>query len=148
MPPQPPRPFVSDGASGFISFFCWILFKKKLSWEALALKHDRAYWQGGPLELRKIADQEIHQGLVLHYGVKTQALFGLLRMNLRVRTRLGYWLRIVWYSLIPDVVYRGVRLGGVYWINFPSARSYDGRWHLELNGVRWGYGWKYPMYQQ
>jgi hypothetical protein len=39
----------------------------------------------------------------------------------------------------------GVRLGGMWWLPFPSLRQVNGCWRFSLNEVRWGYGWPYPQ---
>src|SRR5215813_9470935 len=117
------RPFTTDGASGFISFFYEIIFKRPLPWEHLAVEHDRAYWQGGPLYLRKIADLKLEAELIQYYA-ETDVLLA----------------KRIWHHITPDLVYLGVRLGGQFWIPFPSMRRVDGKWKLEWNGVRWGFG--------
>ena len=151
---MPHKPFKTDGASGFISFFYWLLFKQQLPWEELAYAHDFAYWKGGALYLRELADRVLQHGLVLHYGRKALALE---RDRLYSCKHVGCWARLVWWSLIPDIVYAGVRLGGVYWLPFPSLRPVEEKeaqfklrdrwWRLEFDGVRWGYGYTWPQYE-
>ena len=120
----PPKEFTTDGASGFISFFYEIINKKKLPWEDCAIKHDKAYWQGGDLDLRKLADVKLRTCVANYYLDNKKLLKGL---------------------IIPEIIYLGVRIGGQYWIPFPTLRKVNEKWRLE-NGARWGYGFNYPDY--
>lgn len=112
------RPFVSDGCSGFQSFIWNKITGHCPPWEDHCKIHDRAYYEGGDLSLRFKADQVLCKSI---YDMGYKA----------------------WSALM----FVAVRIGGVYWINFPSTRYYDKKWHLELNGVRWGYKYKYPRYK-
>lgn len=111
-------PFTSDGCSGFMSFFWNILLKRCPPWEEACIQHDYKYWQGGDLFLRKMADEEVMKA-VISTG----------------------------HPHIAYIMYLAVRIGGIYWIPFPSLRQVAGKWILEWNGVRWGYKYKYPRYK-
>lgn len=114
----PPKPFITDGCSGFMSFIWQLILRSAPPWEGHCLEHDRAYWRGGPVSLRLKADTELMRGVA----------------------SAGH----PWWAL---VMFIGVRLGGPWWLPFPSVRRIDGRWRLFLDGVRWGYGWNYPRYK-
>ena len=118
MDSQPPTEFVSDGGSGFLSFFWEIVFRKAPPWEGCCLIHDKAYWQGGPKHLRLQADSRLMQCVAAN----------------------GH----PWWAV---VMFLAVRIGGPWWLPFPSVRKVDGEWRLFFNGVRWGYGWPYPKYK-
>jgi len=115
---QPPKPFVTDGCSGFLSFAWRMLFGAAPPWEGCCIEHDRAYWRGGEKRLRLEADSKLMQCVAAN----------------------GH----PWWAAMMFVA---VRIGGPYWLPFPSLRQMDGRWHFSLNEVRWGYGWRYPRYQ-
>src|SRR5437899_12359406 len=105
------KPFVTDGCSGFLSFNWRMLFKEPPPWESCCLEHDKAYWKGGDLDLRLKADTEL----------------------MRCVTANGhpYWAIIMFFA---------VRIGGPWWLPFPSLRLVGGRWRLSFMEVRWGYG--------
>jgi hypothetical protein len=115
---NPPKPFVTDGCSGFMSFVWRLLFKTATPWEGLCVDHDKAYWRGGDKSLRLEADSKLMQ------GVATKGH--------------PYW---------ACLMFVGVRLGGVWWLPFPSVRLVNGKWHFSFDGVRWGWGWRYPRYK-
>jgi hypothetical protein len=69
-------------------------------WQLCCVEHDVAYWCGGGIETRRAAD------IALRTCV----------------TQRGS-------PMIADLMYLGVRLGGMPWLPFP--------W-------RWGYGWDWP----
>jgi hypothetical protein len=114
----PPKPFVSDGCSGFMSFLWHAFTQHAPPWEGLCLSHDRSYWQGGDTKLRLVTDTK------LMTGVAQQGR--------------PYWAMII---------FLGVRIGGPWWLPFPSVRRVDGKWKFEFDGVRWGYGYPYPRYK-
>lgn len=111
------RKFETDGCSGFMSFFWQLVFKHAPPWEGGCEAHDFAYYQGGPLLRRLVADWTLAK------YVKQNG-------------------HPVWAVLM----FIAVRLGGVWWIPFPAARRVDGRWRLSWNMVRWGYGRRFPFF--
>lgn len=115
---EPIKLFTSDGCSGFISFFWCKFLNKKTPWEECCIYHDKQYWQGGELRLRKIADKKFRRCVIMS----------------------GYF----WWGWI---MYLGVRIGGLPWIPFPSVRKVSGKWIFAWDGVRWGYGFNYPKYK-
>lgn len=115
---EPVKPFLSDGCSGFMSFLWEGLTGSPPPWEGCCLEHDRAYWKGGKLSLRREADSLLMQCVAAN----------------------GH----PWWAWL---MFLGVRLGGVWWLPFPSARRVDGRWRFTFDGVRWGYGHRYPRYK-
>ena len=136
----PLRPFVSDGASGFISFFCWVFTGRKLSWEPLAYKHDEKYGLGGPLIWRRLDDATLERGVYEHYAAIYSHGFK----------------RFFFTAIYPRAIYYGVRIGGQFWIPFPSLRPVESgghftlrgrQWRLEFSGVRWGYRRRWPRYK-
>jgi len=113
----PPKPFTTDGCSGFMTFVWRVLWKKVPPWEGCCEEHDRAYWEGGPNSLRLAADIKVY------HCVKTNG-----------------------HPIWAVIMFVAVRLGGMWWLPFPSLRqTEDGKWHFSLNEVRWGYGWPYPQ---
>lgn len=125
------RPFISDGCLGFTSFLYKIFTGKCLPWEQDCLEHDRAYWKGGDLKLRRIADRKLAKA-ICDKG----------------------------YLITSIIFYIAIRIGGQYWIPFPTLIKepnifHDGinnpvtqeKWKLVFNNVRWGYGYKYPKYK-
>jgi len=117
-PTGPTKPFVSDGCSGFMSFIWRFVVGEAPPWEGSCLEHDRAYHAGGDLKLRLAADSKLMQEVAAKGH--------------------PYW---AW------VMFLGVRIGGVYFLPFPSIRRVDGHWKFAFDGVRWGYGWKYPRFR-
>lgn len=112
------KPFTSDGCSGFMSvLWRWVL-RNPPPWEGCCEIHDRAYWQGGDISLRLDADI---------------ALMQCVRANGH-----PHWAVIMFIA---------VRIGGMWWLPFPSLRKKNGRWVFSLNEVRWGYGFPYPKYK-
>jgi len=146
---NPTKPFTTDGASGFISFFYETINKNKLPWENCAITHDRAYWQGGDLSLRLSADIALS---ICIWNWCNNMIKELEKESLEVaKESLTFAefiirLQIVYYMLLPIIIYLGVRIGGQYWIPFPTLRKVDGKWKLE-NKARWGYGFDYPRYK-
>jgi hypothetical protein len=69
-------------------------------WVECCVEHDLVYWMGGTAEERRQADLKMKQ-CVAEKGFPT----------------------------IAEIMYIGVRLGGVYWLPTP---------------FRWGFGWPYP----
>ncbi len=69
-------------------------------WLECCVKHDLVYWQGGTREERKDADRELGQCV----------------------TEKGH-------PIVGQVMFLGVRMGGVWWLPTP---------------FRWGFGWDYP----
>ena len=110
-------PFITDGCSGFMSFLWNVFTKKAPPWEGFCVAHDFAYWQGGDNSLRLEADAELMR---------------------KVSKEHPYW---------AVLIFIGVRLGGMWWLPFPSIRKVDGKWIWAWNTVRWGYGYKYPRYK-
>ena len=117
-PELPPKEFTTDGCSGFLSFTWRMLFRKGPPWEHCCEDHDRAYWKGGEKSLRLKADIEL--------------------MRCVAANGHPYWAK---------VMYLAVRLGGPYWLPFPSLRLVDDHWKLSFMETRWGYGWPYPKYK-
>jgi hypothetical protein len=115
---NPPRPFLSDGCSGFMSFLWRMFLHRPPPWEGSCIEHDLAYWRGGPKELRLSADSKVMQDVAAGGH--------------------PYW---------AVVLFIAVRIGGPPWLPFPSMRQVNGKWRLEWNGVRWGYGWPWPKYK-
>ena len=98
----------------------WRLYLKTAPpWEGCCLSHDRAYWRGGPTEKRLLADIEL-MGCVARNG----------------------------HPWVAMLMFVAVRVGGPWWLPFPSVRRAGGRWRFSFDGVRWGYGWKFPRYQE
>ena len=81
--------------------------------------HDVAYWKGGPTRLRLDADIELMRGVALKGH--------------------PYW---------AIIMFLGVRIGGPWWLPFPSIRQRRGKWRFSFNEVRWGYGYRYPRYKE
>ena len=69
-------------------------------WLECCVNHDLLYWIGGTREERKDADQELRKCV----------------------TEKGH-------PIVGQVMYLGVRIGGVWWLPTP---------------FRWGFGWNYP----
>ena len=46
------------------------------------------------------------------------------------------------------IMFVAVRIGGPWWLPFPSLRLINGSWHLSFFETRWGYGWRYPRYKE
>lgn len=115
---QPTKPFVSDGCSGFMSVLWRIFAGIPPPWEGHCLEHDMAYWQGGEKHLRLEADAKLMRA-VADQGHP-------------------YW---------AVIIFLGVRVGGPWWLPFPSLRRINGRWKFAFDGVRWGYGYPYPRYK-
>ena len=113
------KPFSSDGCSGFMSYVWRKLFRKDPPWEGCCFAHDVAYWKGGPTKLRLEADIELMRAVALHGH--------------------PYW---------AIIMFLGVRIGGPWWLPFPSIRQRRGKWHFSFNEVRWGYGYPYPRYKE
>lgn len=107
------KPFTTDGCSGFMSFAWIILTGHCPVWEDACIEHDKAYYAGGGLSLRRAADRKLRNAVAAS-GHPLQA-----------------W-----------VMYVAVRIGGVPFIDYPSMRKVAGKWRLELGGVRWGYKWR------
>lgn len=114
----PTKPFESDGCSGFLSFFWQVLFKSPTPWEDCCLTHDKTYWMGGDIKLRKIADKRLAR-CVLNNG----------------------------HPLWATILYIAVRIGGMWWLPFPSIKKVNGKWKFKFDGVRWGYGYNWPRYK-
>jgi len=83
----PPLPFTTDGCSGGMSWLWRKLFGKPPPWEGACIAHDQAYWRGGSLAQRRVADKALCIGVV----------------------KRGY-------PLTGALMYYGVRLGGVPWL--------------------------------
>jgi hypothetical protein len=113
------KPFTTDGCSGFMSFVWRLVFRKSPPWEGCCLAHDQAYWQGGPTELRLAADKDLRR-CVAGKGHP-------------------YWAALMFIA---------VRIGGPWWLPFPSLRRHRRAWHFSFFEVRWGYGWPYPRYKK
>ena len=114
------KPFTTDGCSGFMSFFWRVFLRKRPPWEGCCIEHDKAYWQGGPKSLRLQADIEVLR-CVANQGYP-------------------YWAIIIFIA---------VRIGGPWWLLFPSIRIDDDEsWHFSIFETRWGYGWRYPRYKE
>ena len=113
------KPFTTDGCSGFMSFVWRGVFRQPPPWEGCCLAHDRAYWQGGPGKLRLVADTEL--------------------MRCVAAKGHPYWAIIMFIA---------VRIGGPWWLPYPSIRLSKGHWHFSFFEVRWGYGWRYPRYKE
>ena len=60
---QPTYDFTFDGCSGGMSAL-YDLFASNLSWEDGCLLHDYAYWQGGTVEEKKKADDELYRHII------------------------------------------------------------------------------------
>jgi hypothetical protein len=114
----PTKPFESDGCSGFMSFAWRTIFDEAPPWEGACLEHDRLYHAGGEKHLRLEADSRLMQEVAAKGH--------------------PYW---AW------LMFAGVRLGGPWWLPFPSVRQVNGRWRFKFDGVRWGWGYSYPRYK-
>jgi hypothetical protein len=115
----PTKEFTTDGCSGFLSV-AWRLFTHRLTpWEGCCTEHDKAYWRGGPKHLRLEADSTLMQSVAANGH--------------------PYW---AW------LMFAGVRIGGMWWLPFPSLRQVNGKWRFRFDGVRWGYGFRYPRYKE
>ena len=101
--PTPPKPFESDGASGLISAVYRRIYGKEIPWVECAIKHDWKYHFGGPEHLRLDADRELARCVSVEHD----------------------------HPKLSIVVYLGVRLGGWWFIPYPSAR--------------WGKGYDWPQ---
>ena len=113
------KPFSSDGCSGFMSYAWRRLFRNEPPWEGCCFAHDVAYWKGGPTKLRLEADIELMRGVALNGH--------------------PYWAMLMFLA---------VRIGGPWWLPYPSIRRRQGKWHFSCNEVRWGYGYRYPRYKE
>ncbi len=114
----PPKPFETDGCSGFMSFLWQVMFSYKPPWEGCCIKHDKAYWQGGDLSLRLKADSKLMQDVASKGH--------------------PYW---------AILIFLAVRIGGQWWLPFPSVKKVSGKWKFTFDGVRWGYGFPYPKHK-
>src|SRR5262245_51509935 len=115
---MPPKKFVSDGCSGFMSFVWRVALKSAPPWEGCCTDHDFLYWMGGDRKQRLEADSKLMQDVAKN----------------------GH----PWWAVAMFVA---VRIGGMWWLPFPSLRQVNGKWRLSFNEVRWGYGWPYPQYK-
>lgn len=70
-------------------------------WLECCVEHDAAYWLGGSRRERKAADRALAECV-----------------------------RSKGYPVLGELMYYGVRAGGVYWLPTP---------------FRWGFGWEYPQ---
>src|SRR2546425_4981635 len=107
----PPKLFTSDGCSGFMSFFWEVFLGKDPPWACCCEEHDRAYWQGGPNSLRLDADIKVLQ-CVRDKGHPHWAV----------------------------IMFIAVRIGGIWWLPFPSVRKVGGKWRFLLHEGPWGEG--------
>lgn len=115
----------ADGCSGFMSYFWRECLGHPPPWEPACNSHDKKYEQGGSLWQKLVAD------CVVAVDVFT---------TLRAKRRLDFWL---W----PVVMFLAVRIGGVWFIPFPTLiPQSDGTWKWSWNSVRWGYSHKFPFY--
>lgn len=116
-----------DGCSGFMSYFWRRILKRPPPWEGLCDEHDKAYQRGGSVWLRVIADWRLAVSVWRLLLEKGHPLF---------------W-------LVPPLMFLAVRIGGVWWIPFPTMMPHaDGTWTLEWDRVRWGFGYPYPFYRE
>jgi hypothetical protein len=83
--PMPPHPFTSEGCSLWPDF----------TWVDCCIKHDMAYWCGGPAADRKKADDALGECVAQHSSASMGSLME-----------------------------AGVRLGGVPWLPFPWRWGY------------------------
>lgn len=115
-----------------MSFIWRLLFKKPPPWEWCCNRHDEQYAEGGDLELRQPTDIDllccVAKGEHSYDGQPHP-----------------YW---------AILMLLGVRIGGVFWLPFPSIKIVDmehrfrfWRWEYSLNKVRWGFTKKYPRYK-
>lgn len=118
MTQDPPKPFTTDLCSGPQSVLWRFFADKPVPWEGLCIIHDLAYYFGGPLWMKVVADLELALGIA----------------------KRGY---PVWALL----TLAGVSIWGLPWLPYPSFRRINGKWKIAFNEVRWGYGYKYPQYQ-
>lgn len=117
---EPDYPFRSDGCT----------FSPDGVWRQCCDAHDRDYWMGGTREERLASDERLRKCIyetIIDVGWPSNP---------------KSWLGRFWYkhlsprlsehetaSLVSQLYYRGVRIGGVGWL--PTQ-------------FRWGFGWPYP----
>lgn len=129
--PTPPKEFSSDGVSGLISALHRRIYGKEIPWVKLAVKHDWVYYFGGPSHLRLAADKEIIEGIPKYYDPIIVELSKRLARASTLRNAIWTITKILFYAILPHVVYAGVRIGGVWWLPYKTAR--------------WGYGYPFPQ---
>jgi len=59
-----PKPFISDGCSGGMSWFYKHVLRRRLPWEKACVVHDRKYWLGGTPGMRKTADAALMRAVI------------------------------------------------------------------------------------
>lgn len=99
--PTPPKEFSSDGVSGLISALYRRIYGKEIPWVECAVRHDWVYYHGGPEHLRSQADKAVAK-CVADHG----------------------------HPILSIIVWAGVRIGGVWWVPYKTAR--------------WAYGYPFP----
>ncbi len=91
--PEPTKPFVTDGCSGFMSLFWRNVLGTPPPWEGHCVDHDKAYWRGGRNALRLEADIQLMRGVIANGH--------------------PHWAVIMFIA---------VRIGGMWWLPFPGVR--------------------------
>jgi len=116
-----------DGCSGFMSYFWREFLGHPPPWEPACDKHDEPYRLGGSLWQKLVADFWLAVDVC--------------RILWRKR-RLDFWF---W----PIVMFVAVRIGGVWWVPFPTViPQADGTWKWSWASVRWGYERPFPFYRE
>lgn len=64
MAATPTYPFTTDGCSGGMTLMWRAVFGQRPPWDDLCIEHDRAYWAGGTVEQRRVADRTLMAGVV------------------------------------------------------------------------------------
>lgn len=109
-----------------MSFFWRQVLGHPPPWEPLCDEHDLAYRAGGSLWCKAVSDWDLASGI-------WDMLFA--------KRRPDFWF---W----PIVMFVAVRVGGVWWLPFPTVvPQEDGSWKWSWTSVRWGFGHPYPFYQ-
>lgn len=96
---MPDFPFTTDGCSGGMTWLWRLVTRRDPPWQDRCIEHDRAYWQGGTVEMRRQADR------VLMAGVVTNG-----------------------HPIWAFAMWAGVRIGGVPWLPLPWRWGYGWRW--------------------
>ena len=96
---MPPRPFTTDGCSGWMSWGWRFLTGHPPPWDGCCVEHDRLYWMGGSAAQRRQADQGLMACVI----------------------RSGH----PWWAM---AMYPAVRLGGMFWLPLPWRWGYGWPW--------------------
>lgn len=78
---NPPKPFVTDGCSGGLSYVWKLWLQAPTPWEDLCVEHDRCYWRGGTAQERLVADRILRDAVAARgYPVLSYFLYAAVRV--------------------------------------------------------------------